>query len=67
MIEDHFRAIFLSFFAAAIFCLFMLFMTGCAVSWPTKAGNVTLSFNPPPELINKYGSHIFDSPTRRDK
>ena len=67
MIEDHFRAIFLSFFAAAILCLLMLFMTGCAVSWPTKAGNVTLSFNPPPELINKYGVSVFDSPTRRDK
>jgi hypothetical protein len=31
------------------------------------AGNVTLSFSPPPELINKYGAHVFDSPTRRDK
>jgi hypothetical protein len=67
MIEDHYRAIFLSLFAAAIFCLFMLFMTGCAVSWRTKTGNVTLSFNPPPELINKYGVYVFDSPTRRDK
>jgi hypothetical protein len=45
----------------------MLFMTGCAVSWPTKAGNVTLSFTPPAELINKYGASVFDSPTLRDK
>ena len=64
---DHYRTIFIGFFAAAIFCLFMLFLTGCAVSWPTKAGNVTLSFNPPAELINKYGASVFDSPTRRDK
>ena len=64
---DHYRTIFIGFFAAAIFCLLMLFLTGCAVSWPTKAGNVTLSFNPPAELINKYGASVFDSPTRRDK
>jgi hypothetical protein len=64
---DHYRTIAIGFFAATIFCLLMLFMTGCAVSWPTKAGNVTLSFSPPPELINKYGAHVFDSPTRRDK
>ena len=67
MIEDYFRAIFLSLFAATIFCLLMLLMTGCAVSWPTKAGNVTLSFSPPPELINKYGVSVFESPTRTDK
>lgn len=64
---DHYRTIAIGLFAAAIFCLIMLFLTGCAVSWPTKAGNVTLSFNPPAELINKYGASVFDSPTRRDK
>jgi len=64
---DHYRTIAIGFFAAAIFCLLMLLMTGCAVSWPTKEGNVTLSFSPSPELLNKYGAHVFDSPTRRDK
>ena len=64
---EHYGTIAIGLFAAAIFCLLMLFMTGCAVSWPTKAGNVTVSFSPPPELLNKYSQHIFDSPTRRDK
>jgi hypothetical protein len=64
---EHYRTIFIGLFAAAIFCLLMLFLTGCAVSWPTKAGNVTLSFSPPAELINKYGASVFDPPTRTDK
>ena len=64
---EQYRTIAIGLFAAAIFCLLMLFMTGCAVSWPTKSGNVTISFNPPAELINKYGASVFDSPTLRDK
>lgn len=63
----NYRTIAIGFFATAIFCLAMLLLTGCAVSWPTKAGNVTLSFSPTAELINKYGASVFDSPTRRDK
>jgi hypothetical protein len=53
-------------FAAMIFAVILL-LTGCAVTWPTKAGNVTLSFQPPPELVSQYGGYLFNSPTRRDK
>ena len=53
-------------FAAMIFAVILL-LTGCAVTWPTKAGNVTLSFSPPVELIDRAGGYIMHSPTRRDK
>lgn len=64
---NNYRTIALGFFAMAIFFLIMMLMTGCAVTWPTKAGHVTLSFSPPAELINKYGASVFDSPTLQDK
>jgi hypothetical protein len=35
--------------------LSMALLTGCAVTYPIKDGSVTLSFTPPPELLNKYG------------
>ena len=53
-------------FAAMIFAVILL-LTGCAVTWPTKAGNVTLSFSPPVELIDRAGGYLLNSPTRRDK
>ncbi len=53
-------------FAAMIFAIILL-LTGCAVTWPTKAGNVTFSFSPPVELIDRAGGYIMHSPTRRDK
>ena len=53
-------------FAAMIFAVILL-LTSCAVSWPTKEGNVTLSFSPPVELIDRAGGYIMHSPTRRDK
>jgi hypothetical protein len=64
--HTDYRAIAMGLFAAAIFCLILLF-TGCALTYPTKAGDVTLSFQPPPELISQYGGYLFNSPTRRDK
>jgi hypothetical protein len=45
----------------------ILLLTSCAVTYPTKAGDVTFSFNPPPELLNKYGINVLEQRAWKDK
>jgi hypothetical protein len=64
MIDPRYLAklMLLSYLAAGI-----LLLTSCAVTYPTKAGDVTFSFNPPPELLNQYGINVLESRAWKDK
>lgn len=51
----------------AYIAISILLLTGCAVTYPTKAGDVTFSFQPPPELLNKYGINVLEQKAWKDK
>lgn len=51
----------------AYIAISILLLTGCAVTYPTKAGDVTFSLQPPPELLNQYGINVLESKPWKDK
>ena len=42
-------------FALSFLLLGLAFLTGCAVTYPGKHGNVTLEFTPTPEMLDLAG------------
>ena len=45
--------------------LVLAFMSGCALTYPGKHGNVTLEFTPTPEMLEHMGVRVH--PVYRDK
>jgi len=44
---------------------FLTLLSGCALTYPGSQGNVTLEFQPTPEMLEKFG--LRRTPTLKDK
>jgi hypothetical protein len=61
------RGMMAAIFAAMIFSILLLTLSGCAFTYPGKYGNVTFELSPTPEMLEIAGLNRHTSRTTGDK